>query len=338
MKILSDQELVAKYNCFKTCLAGGGIWGTSSLVLWADVGFGVLGNLICKSNEPFLGEGQRSKLPVVWFSCLMLFGSSTVRTSNPGNQCAWTKVAICRLGDREPTWLSQLPWTVTLSWNLPSTLRSLICRCQGHSYTSRLDFATAWASWALHTVNLVPLFPAVRNSDFGYFCCSIVSKVSSADFRTQLCSLWQWFVHDISSSQPSRIIPPVETSRAFSLRSTVRADGFFGCVEGCRNMPFSIFMKNVKWIMCIVHLLRKSSMQFQGFWSWQTLLPRTCWQVSAVMILMQSWCKEQLKHLTCHSCHSFDVQNWPMRQKNMLPDTEAPPCGRKSVLAQRHFA
>ena len=33
MKILSDQELVAKYNCFKTCLAGGGIWGTSPLVL-----------------------------------------------------------------------------------------------------------------------------------------------------------------------------------------------------------------------------------------------------------------------------------------------------------------
>ena len=115
MKILSDQELVAKYNCFKTCLAGGGIWGTSPLVLWADVGFGVLGNPICKSNEPFWGEGQRSKLPVVWFSCLMLFGSSTVRTSNPGNQCAWTKVAICRSGDREPTWLSQSPWTVTLS-------------------------------------------------------------------------------------------------------------------------------------------------------------------------------------------------------------------------------
>ena len=70
-------------------------------------------------------------------------------------------------------------------------------------------------------------------------------------------------------------------------------------------------------------------MQFQGFWSWQTLLPRTCWQVSAVMILMQSWCKEHLKHLTCHSCHSFDVQNWPMRQKNMLPGPTAAsaPCG-----------
>ena len=78
---------------------------------------------------------------------------------------------------------------------------------------SQLHFKTwlrdrAWVSWALHTVvNLVPLFPAVRNSDFGFFCCSIFSKVSSADFRTQLCSLWQWFVHDITSSQPSRIIP-----------------------------------------------------------------------------------------------------------------------------------
>lgn len=143
---------------------------------------------IVASRHAWLVEGFGG--PHLW--CCEQMSASTVRTSNPGNQCAWTKVAICRSGDREPTWLSQLPWTVTLS------------HCHGIRHASEFDLSLprsplqdfktwlgdrAWVSWALHTVvNLVPLF-RVRNSDFGYFWCSIVSKCrfQNAALRSKGC-------------------------------------------------------------------------------------------------------------------------------------------------------